>query len=263
MSGLEWTGTLPELPRCEWGYSAPPGHGDRESWWAGQESTSRETDARPGTVGARPRVGFERQDRPKSCTHTLRPPAAGEAGLPKGHTTFLPYYLVRPRRGPVIVRYRRRTVEMPIAAWESGCRMCNAACARPMPYPWSSLHHEARLHDLRVIIHGTTDCWTRYRALSDAVKVSISGRRISASQSNKRLLPRAGSTSRSTITALETICTAIPSSGGLDRHMIRRSSCCHCQHTSEHRCRGSCAPAYCEGFVVGVVVVKWGMALLI
>ena len=122
---------------------------------------------------------------------------------------------------------------------------------------------EARLHDLRVIIHGTTDCWTRFRALSDAVKVSPPGRRISASQSNKRLLPRAGSTSRSTITTLETICTAIPSSGGLDRHMIRRSSCCHCQHTSEHRCRGSCAPAYCEGFVVGVVVVKWGMALLI
>ena len=123
-----------------------------------------------------------------------------------------------------------------------------------MPYPWSSLHHEARLHDLRVIIHGTTDCWTRFRALSDAVKVSPSGRRISASQSNKRLLPRAGSTSRSAITALETICTAIPSSGGLDRHMIRRSSCSHCQHTSEHRCRGSCAPAHSEGFVVGVVV---------
>ena len=66
-----------------------------------------------------------------------------------------------------------------------------------------------------------------------------------------------------TITTLKTICTAIPSSGGLDRHMFRRSSCCHCQHTSEHRCRGSCAPAYREGFVVGVVVVQWGMALLI
>ena len=54
-----WTGTLPEPPRCEWGYSAPPGHGNRESWWAGQESTSLETDARPGTVWARPRVGFQ------------------------------------------------------------------------------------------------------------------------------------------------------------------------------------------------------------
>ena len=179
------------------------------------------------------------------------------------------------RHGPPLLpgtpppRSRDRTVPPPYrgdahrAAWESGCRMCNASCARPMPYPWSSLHHEARLHGLRVIIHGTTDCWTRFRALSDAVKVSPSGRRISASQSNKRLLPRAGSTSRSTITTLETMCTAIPSSGGLDRHMIRRSSCCHCQHTSEHRCRGSCAPAYREGFVVGVVVVKWGMALLI
>ena len=52
-----WTGTLPEPPRCEWGYSAPPSIGNRGSWWAGQESTSLETDARPGTVWARPRVG--------------------------------------------------------------------------------------------------------------------------------------------------------------------------------------------------------------
>ena len=35
-----WTGTLPEPPRCEWGYSAPPGIGNRRSWWAGQEPTS-------------------------------------------------------------------------------------------------------------------------------------------------------------------------------------------------------------------------------
>ena len=76
-----WTGTLPEPPRCEWGYSAPPGHGNRESWWAGQESTSLETDARPGTVWACPRVGVKEGGSTRAHTHDLSTLVEQEAGV--------------------------------------------------------------------------------------------------------------------------------------------------------------------------------------
>ena len=99
-----------------------------------------ETDARPGTVGARPKVGFERQDRPGACAHTPRPPARPSmlASLRAGHQCWAcssASCLASASSSSLVRRSRRRRLSVVVVggtcwvrSWVRGCVLQTRSC---------------------------------------------------------------------------------------------------------------------------------------